>query len=285
MRNALTFDVEEYFQVEAFRGLVRDSDWDHFESRVVPSTERLLNMLDASGVSATFFVVGWVARRHSSLVQAIQRRGHEVACHSDVHRPIYSMDPETFRKDLVHAKQVIEDASGVPLVGYRAPTFSIVKSTLWALDILAEEGFAYDASVFPIHHDRYGMPGANPFPHRLRLPKGGAIVEFPMTTFRTARRNLPFSGGGYFRLLPYPLIRAALRHVNEHDRVPAMVYLHPWELDPDQPRFPVHGLTRFRHYVNLRSTAHKLARLLDDFTFGPVREVLRARGFAEVPAA
>jgi len=285
MRNALTFDVEEYFQVEAFRGLVHDSDWSRFESRVVPSTERVLDILDARGVSATFFVVGWVAARHPSLIRAIQRRGHELGCHSDVHRPIYSMDPEGFRKDLIRAKQVIEDVAGVPLLGYRAPTFSIVKSTLWALDILAEEGFAYDASVFPIHHDRYGMPGSDRFPHRLRLPKGGAIVEFPMTTFGMAGTNLPFSGGGYFRLLPYPIIRGCVRRVNEHDRAPAIVYLHPWELDPDQPRLPVRGLTRFRHYVHLRSTAQKLVRLLGDFAFAPAREILREQGLVEVPAA
>jgi polysaccharide deacetylase family protein (PEP-CTERM system associated) len=176
----------------------------------------------------------------------------------------------------------IEDATGSAVLGFRAPTWSVVTRTMWALDVLDEEGFRYDSSIFPIHHDRYGIPNAQRFPHRISLSNGGALVEFPMSTIRMAGQNIPFSGGGYFRLSPYRLIRRALRYINQHEEQPAMVYLHPWEFDPDQPRFAVNALTRFRHYVNLNLTASKLDLLLRDFAFGPVRTVLQEHGFAEV---
>jgi polysaccharide deacetylase family protein (PEP-CTERM system associated) len=284
MTNALTVDVEEYFQVEAFHGLVDSRDWPRFESRVVPSTRRLLDLLDAREVSATFFVVGWVANRQPALVREIQARGHELGCHGYDHRPIYAMDAATFRDDVRSARRAIEDAAGVPVVGYRAPTCSVVRTTLWSLEVLAEEGFHYDSSVFPIHHDRYGIPDARRFPHRVTLRDGRKLVEFPLTTVRIAGQNLPFCGGGYLRLLPYPLIRAGVRHVTERERMPAMVYVHPWETDPEQPRLPVRGLTRFRHYVNLHRTVGKLERLLGDFPFAPVGRVLDELGFAGVAA-
>jgi polysaccharide deacetylase family protein (PEP-CTERM system associated) len=284
MENALTFDVEEYFQVEALRDVVDAREWDRIPPRVVPVTLRILDMLDRWSVSATFFVVGWVAERHPELVREIQRRGHELGCHGYAHRPIYSMDPETFRDDVRHAKRTIEDATGEPVIGYRAPTCSIVRKTLWALSVLAEEGFRYDSSIFPIHHDRYGIPDAVRSPHRVRVA-GGELIEFPLTTVRVAGQNLPFCGGGYFRLAPYPLVRAALRHVNRHDEMPAMVYLHPWEMDPDQPRFNLRRLDGFRQYVNLSRTADKLERLLADFSFAPAQRVLAGYGFAEVAAS
>jgi polysaccharide deacetylase family protein (PEP-CTERM system associated) len=284
MQNALTVDVEEYFQVEAFRDRVSERDWARLPSRVEPSTRRLLDLFDRHEVGATFFVVGWVARRHPDLVRDIAARGHEVGCHSDAHRPIYALDPEAFRRDVRAARAAIEDAAGAAVTGYRAPTCSVVRATWWALEILAEEGFRYDASIFPIHHDRYGIPDAPRFPHRIRLDSGADIVEFPMSTVRVAGQNLPFAGGGYFRLLPYPLIRRALRHLNEREERPAMVYLHPWELDPEQPRLPAGPLTRFRHYANLHGTAAKLDRLLGDFAFAPAGRVLAALGFAEVAA-
>ncbi len=284
MRNALTVDVEEYFQVEAFRGLVSAHEWAHFDSRVAASTRRLLDILAAHGTVGTFFIVGWVAQQHPALVREIRAGGHELACHSYAHRPIYAMARDTFRDDVRQAKRAIEDAAGVAVIGYRAPTCSVVRTTLWALDVLAEEGFRYDSSVFPIHHDRYGMPQAHRFPHRIALASGSSMVEFPMTTCRIAGQNLPFCGGGYFRLLPYALVRAGVRHVNEREGRPTIVYLHPWEVDPEQPRLRVHGLTRFRHYVNLHRTAHKLDRLLRDFSFAPASAVLQEHGLLEAPA-
>ncbi|MBI1893441.1 MAG: DUF3473 domain-containing protein [Candidatus Rokubacteria bacterium] len=282
MRNALTFDVEEYFHAEVFAGLVGADDWPSFPSRVVESTEWILGLLGRYGATATFFVLGWVADRHPGLVREIRAYGHEVACHGYAHRLIYAADREAFRADVHRGKRAIEDATGVRVLGYRAPTFSVVRETLWALEILVEEGFRYDSSIFPIHHDRYGIPNAPRFPHRVRLNGGGTLVEFPITTLRLGGQRLPFSGGGYFRLAPYPVIRAAMRHVNRREGMPALVYLHPWELDPGQPRLPVKGLSRFRHYVNLRRTAAKLDRLLGDFAFAPVGQVLAARGFPEV---
>ena len=277
MRNALTFDVEDYFHVEAAARCVARCDWPHFASRVEHNTRGILDLLDARGVVATFFVLGWVAERHAALVREIAERGHEVACHSYAHRLIYAMGQAEFREDVHRAKGAIEDALGAPIYGYRAPTFSVVRKSLWALEILADHGFEYDSSVFPIHHDRYGMPDAPRFPYHVRLPRGGEILEFPMTTLPLAGQRLPFCGGGYFRLTPYPLIRAGVRRINEQEQQPAIVYLHPWESDPDQPRLPLTGLNRFRHYVNIRGTAAKLERLLGDFSFGAAREVLRER--------
>jgi polysaccharide deacetylase family protein (PEP-CTERM system associated) len=282
MLNALTFDVEEYFHVEAFRGLIAPHQWDDFPSRVVPSTQRLLDLLEARDTLATFFVLGWVAERHPALVREIQARGHEVACHGHAHQIIHSMAQDEFRADVRRAKEAIEDAAGSAVHGYRAPTFSVVQNTLWALDVLAAAGFRYDSSIFPIHHDRYGIPGARRVPHRIGLSGGAEIVEFPISTVQIAGQNFPYSGGGYFRLAPYPLIRAALNHTNRREELPAMVYLHPWELDPDQPRVPVGALTRLRHYANLRHTAGKLDRLLQDFAFAPAGRVLHARGLVEV---
>jgi len=281
MRNALTFDIEEYFHVEAFKHVIRRDAWADLPSRVAASTGRLLDLLQARAVNATFFILGWVAERHPTLVHEIHARGHEVACHSYAHQVIYSMDARAFRDDLRRAKRAIEDAAGAPVVGYRAPTCSVVRATMWALDVLAEEGFRYDSSIFPIHHDRYGIPDNPRSPHRIHLGSGAEIVEFPMSTVRVAGQNFPFCGGGYFRLVPYGLIRAALKRVNHRDGIPGMIYVHPWELDPDQPRVAVSGLTRFRHYVNLRGTSAKLQRLLDDFQFAPVSQVLYEQGYKE----
>ena len=276
MRNALTFDVEEYFHVENAAGCVSREDWPSYPSRIETNTRGILDMLEARGVVATFFVLGWIAERSPGLVREIAGRGHEVGCHSHAHRPISGLSPDEFRADLRRARFAIEDAMGAPVYGYRAPTFSVVRRSLWALDILAEEGFEYDSSIFPIHHDRYGMPDVARFPHTVRVA-GGEIVEFPMSTLLIAGQRLPFCGGGYFRLLPYHLIRGGIRWLNRHEHEPAIVYLHPWEFDPDQPRLPLTGLNRFRHYVNIRTTAGKLERLLGDVAFGAARDVLRQR--------
>lgn len=278
MRNALSFDVEDYFHAHAFAGIVRFEEWPSLESRVVTNTRRLLDLLEEYQVAATFFVLGWVAERHPALVREIHERGHEMGCHGYAHRLVYQMTPRQFFEDTTRARQAIEDATGAPLLGYRAPTFSIVRESLWALDILEGMGFGYDSSIFPIVHDRYGIPDAPRFPYRVQLPSGGHMAEFPLTTFTVLGQRLPVAGGGYFRLAPYALVKAALRHVNHAEGQPVIVYLHPWELDPDQPRLPVGPLTRFRHYVNLDTTHQKLRRLLVDFQFAPIGQILRRAG-------
>jgi polysaccharide deacetylase family protein (PEP-CTERM system associated) len=282
VQNALTFDVEDYFHVETFRDIVALDDWGRFEPRVVESTRRILDLLDRRATRATFFVLGWVAERWPALVRDIHARGHELGCHSHRHRMVTRMDRETFRDDVRRAKAAIEDAAGVAVQGYRAPTFSIVRATWWALEVLAEEGFVYDSSVFPIRHDRYGIPDAPRFPHHVTLGDGVGIVEFPMSTVALGGQHLPFAGGGYFRLLPYPVIRAGLQHVTRREGMPAIVYLHPWEFDPEQPRLPVRGLNRFRQYVNLATTGTKLDRVLEEFPFAPARDVLAERGLLEM---
>jgi polysaccharide deacetylase family protein (PEP-CTERM system associated) len=280
MQSALTFDVEESFHAKALTGCAQPSDWTRLPSRVVASTVALLDLLDRHRVSATFFGLRWIAERHPALVRAIHARGHEGACHGYAHRLIYTMDRRSFQDDSRRAKSTIEDVIGAPILGYRPPTFSVIQETRWALEVLATEGVRYDSSIFPIHHDRYGIPGGQRFPHRVPRAAGGALVEFPLTTVRLAGQRLPVSGGGYLRLVR--LFRAALGFVNKREAGPAIVYLHPWELDPDHPRLPVTGFSRFRHYVNLRHTARKLTRLLTDFSFAPASAVLRHAGFAEV---
>jgi len=278
MINALTFDVEEYFHAEAFRGAVGRDAWPKLESRVVSTTERILDILEQAGVSATFFVLGWVAERHPVLVRDIHRRGHEVACHGYGHDMITRLGPSQFREDVERAKGLLEDTLGSLVVGYRAPTFSVVRETLWSLRVLAEIGFQYDSSIFPIVHDRYGIPDAARFPHRRAVGAGLEIAEFPLSTVGYGHWRVPVAGGGYFRLLPYPVTWRAIRHVNRHEGQPAIVYLHPWELDSGQPRLPAGRLTRFRHRVNTRATEAKLRRLIADFRMAPVRDVLKSSG-------
>lgn len=278
MINALTFDVEEYFHTEAFAGVVRPEEWPSLESRVVAATERILDLLGESGTRATFFVLGWVAERHPGLVRAIQGQGHEVACHGYGHQMITRLSRAQFAADIERAKATLEDAAGRAVIGYRAPTFSVVRETLWSLEILAEAGFRYDSSIFPIVHDRYGIPDAPRFPHRRPAGEGSAIAEFPLSTVARLKWRFPVAGGGYFRLLPYAVTAWALRQLNRKESQPAIVYLHPWEIDPGQPRLPVGRLTWFRHSVNTRTTESKLRRLVRDFHFAPVRDVLVGSG-------
>lgn len=285
MKNALTFDVEEYFHAEAFARVLRPEEWPTLESRVTRSTERLLDILDRDRVRATFFVLGWVAERHPALVREIASLGHEVACHGYGHRMIQHLTRPEFERDVTKAKRAIEDAVGKPVLGYRAPTFSIMRETLWSLDVLAEAGFRYDSSIFPVVHDRYGIPDAPRFPHRLKGPGGGEIAEFPLSTVQLLGRRLPVAGGGYFRLFPYSVTRRAITHINTREGQPAMVYLHPWEIDPEQPRLPVGPLTRFRHLVNVGKTEARLTRLLDDFAFAPAAEVLAETGLLALGGA
>ena len=274
MRNALTVDVEDYFQVAALAGSVRAEDWDCYESRVAANTRRLLDLFAHKRIRATFFVLGWVAERQPTLVRQIADQGHEIASHGYSHQLIYNQTPAQFRAETIRAKRVLEDLVQRPVAGYRAASYSITGASLWALDILAELGFAWDSSIFPVHHDRYGLPGASRWPHRLRTPTGGSLIEFPLSTCALFGYRLPIAGGGYFRLYPYWLSRLGLSRINRRERRPFIFYLHPWEIDPDQPRIPAGRLSSFRHYNNLHRCEERLERLLDSFEFATVSEVL-----------
>ncbi|MFC1524308.1 XrtA system polysaccharide deacetylase [Thermodesulfobacteriota bacterium] len=263
--NYLSIDVEDYYQVSAFEDIVSREKWDDFPSRVVVNTQRILDILEHFDVRATFFILGWTAERFPHLVEAINAKGHEVGCHSYFHRLVYDLDPDEFRQDTLRAKTVIEGIIGRPVLGYRAPSYSIVKRSFWALEILEELGFQYDSSIFPIHHDRYGVPDAPRFEYMIA---GRKLKEYPISTVSFCGQRVPVSGGGYFRLLPYCITRAALRSINRRDAKPFVFYFHPWELDPAQPRFDnASALSRFRHYLNLDKTAKRLERMLTDFSF------------------
>ena len=271
--NAMTVDVEDYFHVSAFDGVLPRTEWDRMESRVVANTDRLLHIFADAGVVSTFFVLGWVAERFPQLVRRIADQGHEVASHGYAHRLVYDLTPQTFREDVRRSKRVIEAACGRGVQGYRAPSYSITPRSLWAIDILIEEGYGYDASIFPIHHDRYGIPLSPRHAFRLDRPSG-AIVEAPASTVRVGPMNLPVAGGGYFRLLPYAWTRWGIARINGREGRPAIFYLHPWEIDPGQPRLKGSALSRVRHYRNLDKTDERLRRLLGDFAFGPMTKVL-----------
>jgi len=271
--NAMTIDVEDYFHVSVFEKTVDRSRWDTLETRVRANTDRLLDLFDERGVRGTFFVLGWVAERYPDLVKAIAARGHELASHGYAHRLVYEQTPEVFREDVRRAKDLIEAAAAQPVRGYRAPSFSVTSRSLWALDVLVEEGYTYDASIFPIRHDRYGIPGAPRWPHAIDRGRG-RIFEVPGSTVRIGSTNLPVAGGGYFRILPYAWTHWGIARVNRTERQPAIFYLHPWEIDPGQPRLPASRLGRFRHYRNLGKVEPRLRRLLADFSFGPLRHVL-----------
>ena len=272
--NALTVDVEDYFHVSALAKSVHPDSWASRESRVERNTHRLLDLFEQVDVRATFFVLGWVAERHRQLVRDIADRGHEVACHGYSHRLVYDQSPEEFREETLRSKRLLEDVIGSSVLGYRAASYSIVRRSLWALDTLAELGFSYDSSIFPVRHDRYGIPDAERAPHRLQTPGGHSIVEWPLSTARVAGIGLPVSGGGYFRLLPYWLTRWGLESINRRERRPFVFYLHPWEIDPGQPRVPASWLSRFRHYTNLEKCEERLRRLLGEFSFGTARDGL-----------
>ncbi len=266
MINALTIDVEDYYMVSAFADVVRFEEWGTYESRVEKNTYRILDVLDEHNVKATFFILGWVAERHSKLVRDVHASGHEVASHGYNHRLIYDLTPDQFRDDVRISKNILENIIGAPVVGYRAASYSIIKETLWALDILIEEKFLYDSSIFPIHHDRYGLPGAERFPHIVKR-NNGKIREFPPSTYRILSQNIPIAGGGYLRLFPLHITRTAIKRINKKEKKPVIVYLHPWEIDPDQPRLNGRSSSKMRHYVNLRSTMPKLRTFLSEFNF------------------
>lgn len=273
--NAMTIDVEDYFQVSAFAHVVSPDTWSARESRVCRNTHRLLEILEGANVRATFFVLGWVAEQFPELVRLIHGAGHELASHSHEHRLVYDQTPETFRADLRRARAAIEDACGVAVVGYRAPSYSIVERSLWALDVLIDEGYAYDSSIYPIRHDRYGIPAWPRHIHRVDRP-GGSLWELPGSTVEMLGVNLPMGGGGYFRLLPFWWTRRSVQQLNESEGRPAVFYLHPWEIDPDQPRIEAGRIASFRHYRNLRLTEPRLRSLLSEFRYGTVSDVLAA---------
>jgi len=262
--NAMTIDVEDYFQVEAFASTVNRSEWERLPRRVEHNTERLLDILAEAGVKATFFILGWVAERHPALARRVVADGHEVASHGSEHIRVDRQSPESFRADVRRSKRTLEDTGGVRVLGYRAPTFSIGRSSTWAHAILAEEGYRYSSSLYPIKHDLYGCPGA---PRTPFAPLPG-LLEIPLSTVRVMRIDLPASGGGYFRLLPYSLTRRLLLQAGRANRSPAIFYLHPWEIDPEQPRqHSAPWLSRFRHYLNLDRTEPRLRRLLRTFAW------------------
>ncbi|MCG8099194.1 MAG: DUF3473 domain-containing protein, partial [Candidatus Thiodiazotropha taylori] len=234
--NAITVDVEDYYQVSAFNKQVTKADWEGYESRVYDNTHRILKIFDDNSIKGTFFVLGWVAERNKKLITEISELGHEVACHGYSHDLVYNQTPDKFLEETRKSKAILEDIIGKPIKGYRAASYSITERSLWALDILTECGFSYDSSIFPIMHDRYGIPGAKTMPHRLKTVKGNEIIEFPLSTVGIAKRRLPVSGGGYFRLFPYWLSKAGLNRVNRNDQMPFIFYMHPWEIDEGQPK-------------------------------------------------
>lgn len=261
--NAMSVDVEDYFQVSAFESHIDRADWDVLPCRVERNTDRILQLFDDHGVHATFFTLGWVAERYPRLLQRMVEGGHEVASHGYSHVRVTNQSPQEFRADVMRTKALLEDVSGQEVRGYRAASYSIGAANLWALDVLAETGHRYSSSIYPIRHDLYGMPEAPRFAFQAN---GGDMLEVPVTTVELFKRNFPCGGGGYFRLLPYALSRWAMRRVNEHDGQSCVFYFHPWELDPEQPRQTGLGFkTRFRHYLNLRRMELRLAQLLRDF--------------------
>ncbi len=265
LRNAMSVDVEDYFQVEAFARVVRRESWDEFPSRVAGNTGRMLDQFARRGVTGTFFTLGWVARRHPQLVRRIVAEGHELASHGFGHARVDTLTAAEFAADVGDAKKLLEDLGGVAVQGYRAPTFSISARTPWAYDVLAASGHSYSSSIYPVRHDLYGAPDAPRFP----FTTSAGILEIPMTTLPVLGRNLPCSGGGYFRLLPYTMFRQGLRLFNRNEKRPGLFYIHPWEIDPDQPRIAAAPpRSRFRHYLNLGATTARLDRLLRDFAWG-----------------
>ncbi len=276
--NALTIDVEDYFQVSAFAPHIARSDWERCECRVERNVERILALLDGHETKATFFTLGWIAQRYPQLIRAIVDHGHELASHGYGHQRASDLSRAEFSADIGHAKALLEQISGRAVLGYRAPSFSIGAANLWALDCLESAGYRYSSSIYPIRHDHYGMPDAPRFAHRVNA----GLIEIPPTTLRVLNRNLPSSGGGYFRLLPYAVSRWMLRQVNAGDGEAAIFYFHPWEIDPGQPRVAgISAKTRFRHYVNIDRMEARLQRLLADFAWGRMDDIFLGGGGAD----
>jgi polysaccharide deacetylase family protein (PEP-CTERM system associated) len=264
--NIFSVDVEDYFHVQAFADQIRPSEWEGFESRVVPNTLRIVDLLDRHQTRGTFFILGWVAERFPDLVKQIHRAGHEIGCHSYWHQLVFNQTPDEFRADLKRATQTLTEIIEEPITAYRAPSFSITSESLWALDILLEEGYRIDSSIFPVRHDTYGIPEVNPAPHAIHRATG-TLFEFPPAVRCKRFANIPVAGGGYFRIYPYRLTSHWLANVNRKEGRPFVFYIHPWEVDPEQPRLKSRWKSRLRHYRNLHSTEAKLDRLLHTFHF------------------
>lgn len=272
--NAMTVDVEDYFQVSAMEPYIERSQWESIPCRVERNVDRILAMLSDANAHATFFTLGWVAERYPKLINRIVGGGHELASHGYGHHRATDLTPDQFSEDVRTAKRVLEDISGVEVIGYRAPSFSIGHRNLWAFDTLASAGYQYSSSIYPIRHDHYGMPDAPRFAHGRKE----GLTEFPVTTIRIGQTNFPAGGGGYFRLLPYSVSKWLLQRVNGVDQEPCIFYFHPWEIDFEQPRVPgVNLKTRFRHYVNLKRTEQRLTHLFRDFSWGRMDKVFQLR--------
>ncbi len=280
--NAMTIDVEDYFQVSAFAANIDYGDWDSYKSRVEKNTHTILKVMSETQRQGTFFVLGWVAERHPQLVKDILSEGHEVACHGYSHQLIYNQTPEVFYQETRKAKEILEDIIQRPVEGYRAASYSITKKSMWAMDILGELGFTYDSSIFPVYHDRYGVPDAPKYPYQHQLRNGSSIVEFPISTKKLPGYQLPVAGGGYFRIYPYQFSKLMLGSINKRENQPFVFYLHPWEVDPDQPRIDAGVLSRMRHYINLSRCEARFRSLLKDFEFTTMANVLAGQGFSSV---
>lgn len=268
--NAMTIDVEDYFQVSAFEHLVTKSSWDSMPLRVATNTSRLLDLFSSKGVKATFFVLGWVAQKYPELMRRMVAEGHEVASHGMLHERAFEQTPEQFKADVGQAKALLEDITGQAVIGYRAPSFSFTRNNDWVYGILSELGYIYSSSVYPVVHDHYGIPDAP----RHKYATTAGVDEIPLSTIPLMGRNMPVSGGGYFRLYPYWLTRLAVSYLQRHDQPNYIFYLHPWEIDPAQPRMDnISAKTRFRHYLNLKRVEHRLSRLLDEFQWDSMKSI------------
>ena len=275
-RHAMTIDVEDYFHVSAFAKAIKPSEWDNWPSRVEHNTRSLLELFAEQNVKATFFVLGWVTERFPNLVKEIDEQGHEIASHGYSHQLVYNQSPEVFREETAKSKQLLEDIIQRPVVGYRAASYSITEKSFWALDILAELGFTWDSSIFPVHHDRYGVAGSPTQPYTIYTPSGATLLEFPLTTAHVLGMPIPAAGGGYFRQYPYALSKWLFKTASENGEKSLIFYLHPWEIDPEQPRIPDAGwLSNFRHYTNLSRCNSRLRSMLQDFEFTTVENVLK----------
>ena len=277
IKNVLTIDVEDYFHVAALAKSIKPEDWDTISPRVTNNSYQLLDLFDEKNVKATHFVLGWVAERFPELIREIESRGHEVASHGYSHQLVYTQSPALFKKETRDSKNLLEDIIGKPVQGYRAASYSITRQSLWALDILVELEFKYDSSIFPITHDRYGIKGSPEFPHILETPNKSTLIEYPLSIFRIMGQSIPVAGGGYFRLYPYWLSRYFYRKINQQS-TPFVFYLHPWEIDPAQPRVKASLLSEFRHYNNLDHCQQRLSRLLSEFSFTTMHEKLEELG-------
>jgi polysaccharide deacetylase family protein (PEP-CTERM system associated) len=281
LKNAMTVDVEDYFHVAAFEKSINPKEWSNYESRVETNTARLLELFNQNEIKATFFILGWVAERNPELVAAIAKEGHEIACHGYSHQLVYKQSPDIFREETRKAKNILEAIVQQPVKGYRAASYSITNNSKWAIDILIDLGFEYDSSIFPVHHDKYGMPGTPRFPYQLTTESGKSIIEYPISTISLFKYIMPMAGGGYFRLYPYWLSKFGFKKIRNNG-TPFVFYLHPWEIDPQQPRIRASLLSRFRHYNNLDKMEMRLQKLITDFEFTTMSEVLEELNLIEL---